>query len=219
VGSPTAFADRCVEKALRRAAEGGVHGLYIPAGALWGAQDLAKMADIGSLHTLTITMKKHPSGLKLTGELKERLDEYVGRGEGGREEEEEECVLYSGSVRGLAPLAPNNVNTMAAAAIAAHTLGFDGVCGRLVADKRLSAHVITIEATGPPPPDGSPPFSVFTTRSLFLLSLSFFLLFFVFLSAFLTFTLVARVGLISLWQVQPCWGRRGHREGHIRVVL
>ena len=39
-----------------------------------------------------------------------------------------ETVLYDGSVRGLCPLAPNNVNTMAAAAIAGHTIGFDGVC-------------------------------------------------------------------------------------------
>ena len=36
-----------------------------------------------------------------------------------------ETVIYSGSVRELCPLAPNNVNTMAAAAIAGHTLGFD----------------------------------------------------------------------------------------------
>ncbi len=42
----------------------------------------------------------------------------------------------SGSVRGLCPLAPNNVNTMACAAIAAHNLGFDGVVGCLVADSR-----------------------------------------------------------------------------------
>ena len=44
--------------------------------------------------------------------------------------------MYEGSVRGLCPLAPNNVNTMACAAIAASGgLGFDGVIGRLVADK------------------------------------------------------------------------------------
>ena len=41
-----------------------------------------------------------------------------------------------GPVRELCPLAPNNVNTMACAAIAAHNLGFDGVMGCLVADPR-----------------------------------------------------------------------------------
>ena len=42
----------------------------------------------------------------------------------------------TGPVRDLCPLAPNNVNTMACAAIAAHNLGFDGVVGCLVADPR-----------------------------------------------------------------------------------
>ena len=49
------------------------------------------------------------------------------------------CFLYfviAGSVRGLCPLAPNNVNTMAVGAIAAHNLGFDQVKGRIVADPR-----------------------------------------------------------------------------------
>lgn len=51
-------------------------------------------------------------------------------------------VHVAGSVRELCPLAPNNVNTMAAAALAAHTLGFDGVRARLVADSRLMTHVV-----------------------------------------------------------------------------
>ena len=41
-----------------------------------------------------------------------------------------------GDVRSLCPLAPMNVNTMAAAAMAAHNLGFDSVQGKLVADPR-----------------------------------------------------------------------------------
>eukprot|EP00009_Paramoeba_aestuarina_P003448 CAMPEP_0201523002 /NCGR_PEP_ID=MMETSP0161_2-20130828/18687_1 /ASSEMBLY_ACC=CAM_ASM_000251 /TAXON_ID=180227 /ORGANISM="Neoparamoeba aestuarina, Strain SoJaBio B1-5/56/2" /LENGTH=95 /DNA_ID=CAMNT_0047921991 /DNA_START=565 /DNA_END=856 /DNA_ORIENTATION=+ len=56
---------------------------------------------------------------------------------------------------------------MACAAIAATGkggLGFDGTVGCLVADKSLTAHVITIDAKGKPKEDGSPPFSVFTTR-------------------------------------------------------
>ena len=42
------------------------------------------------------------------------------------------CV--TGPVSALCPLAPNNVNTMAAAAISAHNLGFDKVQGAIVAD-------------------------------------------------------------------------------------
>ena len=50
----------------------------------------------------------------------------------------ETCYLHlsPGSVRGLCPVAPNNVNTMAAAALAAHNLGFDKVQGSLVSDPR-----------------------------------------------------------------------------------
>ena len=39
--------------------------------------------------------------------------------------------LYRGPVRELCPLAPNNVNTMAAAAVAAANLGFDNTIGVL----------------------------------------------------------------------------------------
>ena len=42
----------------------------------------------------------------------------------------------SGCIRDLCPLAPNNVNTMAAAALAAHNLGFDKTQGCIVADPR-----------------------------------------------------------------------------------
>ena len=45
-------------------------------------------------------------------------------------------LLLLGPVRDLCPLAPNNVNTMAAAAMAAHNLGFDNVTGCLIADPR-----------------------------------------------------------------------------------
>lgn len=36
-------------------------------------------------------------------------------------------LIFVGDVRTLCPLAPNNVNTMACAALAAHNLGFDKV--------------------------------------------------------------------------------------------
>ena len=71
-------------------------------------------------------MRKHPSAFKLTGHLSELLLTSAGG--------EAPLTLYEGPVRGLCPLAPNNVNTMACAAIAAHNLGFDGVIGCLVAD-------------------------------------------------------------------------------------
>lgn len=127
VGSPTAFADPETDRALRSAAQTGPHALYVPAGALWGAQDLARMAARGALSALRVTMKKHPASLKLGGALGEVVARLLAAGAPPGE-----TVLYEGPVRGLAPLAPNNVNTMAAAAIAAPILGFDGVVARLV---------------------------------------------------------------------------------------
>ena len=75
VGSPTAFADADVEADLRRVAavENG-YGVYIPGGALWGAVDIQKMADRGTLAGLSVTMKKHPASLKLTGPLQAVLE-------------------------------------------------------------------------------------------------------------------------------------------------
>lgn len=69
--------DSSVEKKLRELAEKGPHGLYIPSGALWGAEDIQKMAERGSLGNLTITMAKHPLSLKLDSPLKEKIDAYL----------------------------------------------------------------------------------------------------------------------------------------------
>ena len=49
MGSPTALADAAVEERVVGAVWAGPHGLYIPAGALWGGQDVQKMADRGTL--------------------------------------------------------------------------------------------------------------------------------------------------------------------------
>ena len=47
IGSPTALADRDIEASLEAAAT--KHGLYIPSGALWGGEDIRKMAERGTL--------------------------------------------------------------------------------------------------------------------------------------------------------------------------
>lgn len=85
----------------------------------------------------------------LSRRAQEALDRYVGDAGDAAPR-----VLWRGPVRALCPLAPNNVNTMACAALAAHNLGFDRTVGCLVADKSLHAHVITIEALGPVGADG-----------------------------------------------------------------
>ncbi|KAJ6654825.1 hypothetical protein lerEdw1_006514 [Lerista edwardsae] len=140
VGSPTALADVGTELKLREVARQSGHTLYIPSGALWGGQDIQRLDDGGMLQALTVTMVKHPDSFRLGGHL----------GELARAARKERKVLYDGPVRKLCPLAPNNVNTMAAACMAAPSLGFDGVRGCLVADPgHPDYHVVEIEATGP----------------------------------------------------------------------
>lgn len=75
------------------------------------------------LQALSIRMSKHPSCFRLAGGLLSDWSEKEGK-----------RVLFHGSVAELCPIAPNNVNTMAAAAIAASTLGFHGVTGEIVTD-------------------------------------------------------------------------------------
>jgi len=158
IGSPTALSDQKLETQLRDICQHN-HGIYIPSGALWGAHDIQKMSNSGSLGSLTITMKKHPSSLKLEPSLMEVMNKYV-----SEEGLQGEFTVFEGSVRDLCPLAPNNVNTMATAALAAHNLGFDRTKARLVADKRLQAHVIEIEAEGPPKENFEDVFKVKTVR-------------------------------------------------------
>lgn len=140
IGSPTALADPDLEARLKAQALESGHGLYVPSGALWGGEDIRKMADRGTLKGLCVTMRKHPTSFKLEGKLKE-LNEEV---------KDVAVTLYHGPVRELCPLAPNNVNTMAAAAVAAHNLGFDGVQGRLISDPSLCDwHDVEVSVEGP----------------------------------------------------------------------
>eukprot|EP00298_Acanthocystis_sp_HF-20_P006707 c16483_g1_i1.p1 GENE.c16483_g1_i1~~c16483_g1_i1.p1 ORF type:complete len:306 (+),score=148.65 c16483_g1_i1:24-920(+) len=152
VGSPTAFSELKVEEAMRKKAEETGHSVYIPSGAFWGANDVQKMSKIGLLKSLTVQMAFHTDSLKLVGELEPKLEKA--KKEGGRH------IIYQGSVRPLCLLAPNNVNTMAVASIAAENLGFDGVQAVLIADDTLTSHNIDIEVQGV----GEPGLNVLTHR-------------------------------------------------------
>ncbi|KAL5016345.1 hypothetical protein ScPMuIL_005934 [Solemya velum] len=153
IGSPTALSDEDLEIDLRKAAT--KHSLYVPAGALWGGEDIKKMADTGSLQGLKVTMTKHTTSFKLQGELKDKNDLVTNTS----------TVLYEGPVRDLCPLAPNNVNTMAAAAIAAHNLGFDKVQGSIVSDPGLlNWHIVEIDVIGPGDVDEGTAFHCKTVR-------------------------------------------------------
>jgi len=154
-GSPTVFAETTVEEQFRAIInKRTTNGIYLPVGALWGAEDIKRMASRGTLCGLKITMKFHPHSLKLTGDLSKRLEELKGV--------QGEHILYSGPVRGLCGSAPNNTNTMACAALAGFTLGFDKTQGCLICDESLTAHIIDIEVEGPTREAGT--FRVHSTR-------------------------------------------------------
>ncbi|KAL3856234.1 hypothetical protein ACJMK2_011011 [Sinanodonta woodiana] len=139
IGSPTALASSELQQQLYAAAQ--IHGLYVPSGALWGGEDIRKMADRGTLQALKVTMTKHPTSFKLEEPLKSKLASMTGN---------DAVTLFDGPVCDLCPLAPNNVNTMAAAAVAAHNLGFDKVQGSIIADPGLTDwHIVEVEVWGP----------------------------------------------------------------------
>ncbi|KAM9294534.1 aspartate dehydrogenase domain-containing protein [Gastrophryne carolinensis] len=155
IGSPTALSDKDIEQKLRETVKTHGHTLYVPSGALWGGEDIQRMADRGTLKGLRITMTKHPDSFKLEGQLALKKQEAFNS----------RRVLYEGPVRDLCPMAPNNVNTMAAACMAAHTLGFDKVIGVLVADPSLPDwHLVEIEVTGTRNERTGQVFSVTTKR-------------------------------------------------------
>ncbi|XP_029425201.1 putative L-aspartate dehydrogenase isoform X2 [Nannospalax galili] len=152
VGSPSALADQTTEQQLLEASHRWGHAVFVARGALWGTEDINRLDALGGLQSLRVTMATHPDGFRLEGPL---AAAPVG---GSR------TVLYEGPVRGLCPLAPRNSNTMAAAALAAPSLGFDSVVGVLVADLSLTdMHVVDVELTGPPGPTGRS-FAVHTHR-------------------------------------------------------
>lgn len=143
VGSPTAFANQAVEDTIRGAAKHNAwgHGCYVPAGAFWGVQDIVKMNELAVLDGLTVSMTKPPHSFKLQEPLASKLAAYE-----ADDTHTDPLVIFEGPVRQLCPLAPNNVNTMACAALAGESLGFDDTQARLVADKSLEAHIVGIEA-------------------------------------------------------------------------
>ena len=54
IGSPTILADPAVENIICKTPY--PHGVYVPVGAMWGAHDIRKMADMGTLKVRTITV-------------------------------------------------------------------------------------------------------------------------------------------------------------------
>ena len=123
IGSPSVLADYELEIQLKEAISKSGHRVFIPKGALWGAQDIQSMAKARKLFGVNIEMRFHPHSLKsLKGQLL-NINSRV---------QSDPVTLYGGPIRDLCHLAPNNTNTMACAAIVG--LGFDETIGQLISD-------------------------------------------------------------------------------------
>lgn len=155
MASTTAFADKNTEMEMMREADAPTgRGIYCSVGALFGSLDIQKMSDNQNLHSLSITMVKHPDSFHPVEGTEEHARneraKHAGRNSGPHE-------LFRGSVRDIAGIFPVNVNTMCTAALAAsRTLGMDGTEAILIADPGMETMIIEVEARGPPRPDGSP---------------------------------------------------------------
>ena len=128
--SVTALADDKLRAALAAAAEESGTGLFLPAGALLGGDELLMRR--GSWRRVRITFRKHPDNIDFS---------ESGLDPGGIERE---TVLYEGPVRGIARLYPRNVNTMVTCALV--STGLDACEARLVCDPGLDRAVAEIEA-------------------------------------------------------------------------
>jgi len=132
IGSPSGLSVQQVEDNVRTLCQKHRRTAFVARGALWGSEDIFRMRE--SIAEMHITMRKHPSHLKLHSELASKMPK------------EGSCVLFEGPVRELCPLAPNNVNTMATLAL--FGIGFDKTIGKLVSDSAAQEHTVTIEMKG-----------------------------------------------------------------------
>jgi predicted dinucleotide-utilizing enzyme len=143
ITSLTALAESKTYNRLKELALQRKNSIYIPSGAGWGFQDIKKMADLQTLTGLSVSMKFHYDALKLNEPLRSILSHYVDS------DDNKDQVIFQGSVRDLAMLAPNNVNTMCGLALAGHNIGFDLTQATLIASKTSHEHEVHIQISGP----------------------------------------------------------------------
>ncbi len=128
--SVTALADDGLRAALEASAKENETGLFVPAGALLGGDELLMRQ--GNWSRVRITFRKHPDNIDFS-------DSGLDPGRIDRE-----TVIYEGPVRGIARLYPRNVNTMVTCALV--STGLDACEARLVCDPGLDCAVAEVEA-------------------------------------------------------------------------
>lgn len=139
VSSPTALSDATTQQKIEAVMGQSGQRCYIPLGASLGVWDILRLDRAGQLQSLEVTMTKHPSSFKVKDAAV--LAKLATAAEGG-----EAVTIASGDVRTINSIAPQNTNTMAIYALAAHSLGFMNCEGRLVADSKMTAHWVELKA-------------------------------------------------------------------------
>lgn len=132
ISSVTALADDGLYNQLEQAALTGGRRLFLPHGALVGADALFEQREAWS--DVTITFRKHPDNIDFS---ECGIDKASITGE---------TVVYDGPVRGIARMFPRNVNTMVTCALA--STGLDTCRAVLVADPGLDKAIAELEAHG-----------------------------------------------------------------------
>ncbi len=130
--SVTALADDALHERLLSAAQNNRRHLFVPHGALVGANALVEQRD--NWAEVTITFRKHPDNIDFA---ESGVDPASIDGE---------TVLHDGSVRDVAARFPRNVNAMVTCALA--SLGLDRTRAVFVADPSLDHAVAQVEARG-----------------------------------------------------------------------
>jgi len=118
--SVTALADDALREQLIATAIDLGTRLFIPHGAVTGMDSLLEAGD--NWQSTAITFRKPPDSIDLPEDI-----------------EQDETVLFDGSVREVAAKFPRNVNAMVACALA--TVGLDAARARFIADRRLENKV------------------------------------------------------------------------------
>lgn len=151
IGSPTVFCDREFEDGFIQLANEKNRSVICGKGALPGLQEILELAEVGFIDSFFIRMRKAPESINFHGKLPNDYAKYI--------KESKPFTLYSGNIRELGKLAPNNVNTMVIAAMASG-LGLDKVQGELISVPGLDHHEVYWNAKSKRTHEDLKPFSL-----------------------------------------------------------
>lgn len=138
ISSPTALADQDFREKIIAAMKMGQGQCYLPLGASVGVWDVIRLDQNQQIKSLSVSMAKHPDSFKIKeAPLVEKL-EHARQHSGSFD-------IMVDEIAAINRIAPQNTNTMAIYALAAAELGFSACKGRIIADRDLNSHIVSLE--------------------------------------------------------------------------